>query len=219
MLLSLSKNFLFVHNSKTGGGSVKLILRPHAIRPEKTQYRRLLSHIPIGENPWKATLRPHATANWARIKLGDKLFSRLYKFAFVRNPFDSMVSRYEYIRQTAKHHRYRTVSDLSFSKFVDWQCNGILKRKMDQCRFVLSFSGELLVDDIYKFESIDDEVPRLCKKLGLEPPEILPHHHRTERRPFQDYYTRQDREAVARAFARDLEYFKYSFDDSFDNHK
>lgn len=212
MQLSFSKNFLFVHISKTAGASVATMLKPYTSRPAKTQYRRLLSHLPVREDPHKARLPMHCTAALAKRKLGDEFFSGLYKFAFVRNPYDWMVSRYEFIRQSDHHHRHHRVRDLDFPKFVQWQCNGLLGRRRDQCHFLLSRSGELLVDDIFRFETLEQDIAILCEKLGIDGPEDMPHRHRTVRKPYQEYYTKAERDAVARAFVRDIERFGYSFD-------
>lgn len=211
MRLSLSKKFLFIHIPKTAGGSVSRLLLPDSVKPSRTVYRRLLSHLPIAENPLQASFPVHSTAQWARLKLGDELFAQLYKFAFVRNPFDLMVSRYEYIRQTPQHHKSRSVAELSFPQFVRAECTRPFRRIEDQCHFILSRDGRLLVDDIYRFESFDAELRRLCTRLGVEPPEALPHRHKTERRHYREYYSAEDRRIVARAFARDIERFGYAF--------
>jgi hypothetical protein len=211
MLLSLSKSFLFIHIPKTAGGSIDCALQPWAIQSPRTHYRRLLSHLPIRENPQKASLRTHATADWVRLKLGNELFDRLYKFAFVRNPFDWIVSRYEYIRQTPEHHRNRTVAKLDFSDFVGFEQARCLKRRMDQSHFLLSRSGELLVDDVFRFESLEADTQSVFERLNLQPPQALPHRHRTQRRPYQEYYSNADRIRVAELYARDLERFGYEF--------
>ena len=69
MLLSIEKRFIFVHIPKTAGQSITQALGPYAVRPQKTQWRRLLSHLPVPENPERAWLRTHDTARWIRRKL------------------------------------------------------------------------------------------------------------------------------------------------------
>ncbi|MCI5075287.1 sulfotransferase family 2 domain-containing protein [Oricola sp.] len=211
MILSLTHRFLFIHVPKTAGTSVRVLLSPYSIRPDKSQYRRFLSHLPVREDPTKADLRQHATAGFARVKLGDELFSDLYKFTFVRNPFDRMVSAYEFTRSHTGHHRHDATARMSFSEFLAARRTRLSGRRKDQCDFIFDRSGNLLMDDVYRFESLSDEIATLCQKLGVEKPETLPHRKRIDRRAYREYYTAKDREIASRMFARDLERFDYSF--------
>ena len=82
MLLSDRRKVLFVHIQKTGGETVAEILTKHApdIRP-------------LGAK--------HEFASFGKLKLGAA-WNDYFKFAFVRNPWDRLVSWYSMIRQATR---------------------------------------------------------------------------------------------------------------------
>jgi hypothetical protein len=83
MLISVEKNFIFVHVAKTGGQALKAMLKPYAVPKAQGQWRRLLSHLPVREG-FDAQFGPHASARWAKLKLPPDFFDDAFKFALVR---------------------------------------------------------------------------------------------------------------------------------------
>lgn len=55
MLLSLEKNFIFIHIPKTAGDLDHACAQ--TMEPKRTQWRRILSHLPVRETPERAALR------------------------------------------------------------------------------------------------------------------------------------------------------------------
>src|SRR5258708_8913369 len=81
MYLSADRKLLFVHIQKTGGSSLTQVLKQHVPDLEE-----------IGGT--------HDHAGWMRETLADK-WPHLFKFAFVRNPWDRLVSWYSMIQDHA----------------------------------------------------------------------------------------------------------------------
>src|SRR5438132_652333 len=82
MLFSDSRKVLFVHIQKTGGETVAGILAKHA-----PDIRRLGAK--------------HEFASFGKLKLGSA-WNNYFKFAFVRNPWDRLVSWYSMIRRATR---------------------------------------------------------------------------------------------------------------------
>ena len=121
VLYSASHNFIFIRVNKTGSESICAALTPYCVRPPRSQYRRLLSHLPVKENPMKASWQTHQTAAWARRKIPPEIFQLCFKFAFVRNPYDWAVSYFTFIKTRQQHHRHKFLSNMSYVDFLRWQ--------------------------------------------------------------------------------------------------
>ena len=107
MLLSTEKNFIFIHIPKTAGSSITRALRPWCARRRRTQWRRLLSHLPVKEAPQRATFQQHDKARWVRRKLPAELYENAHKFCVVRNPFDLAVSNFHHLRRQTSRRRHK----------------------------------------------------------------------------------------------------------------
>ncbi len=82
MLICDNPRFLFVHIQKTGGTSLATALR--STNPEAQLFQGTHDH-----------------ARWARQRLQNQ-YDSYFKFAFVRNPWDRLVSWYAMIMQASQ---------------------------------------------------------------------------------------------------------------------
>jgi hypothetical protein len=211
MLLSLEKNFLFIHIPKTAGSSVTRALAPWCVKPQRTQWRRLLSHLPVPEKPQNAFLRQHDKASWAKHKLPAEIYDSAYKFAVVRNPFELAVSSYYFRRKHLSGRRRNRARVLDFKTFLRY-----LERKnrfvrVDQTSWISDRHGNLIIDEVLRFETLAEQFNALVERLGLPGEVKLP---RTNVNAPYDYCAVYDDEAksiVRRLFFRDFERFGYEF--------
>jgi len=210
MLVSVEKNFIFVHVAKTGGQALKNTLRPYAVAKAPGEWRRLLSHLPVREG-LDTQFSPHASAHWARLKLPRDFFDRAFKFALVRNPYDLAVSLYSFVRNHEQHHRHRDARDLTFLEFLELEERRGKWRGRDQVSKLTSFGREMLVDKVYRFEEMEEAFADITRRLELPAATELIHKNASPRGPYRDYYTDKERELVKRIWRRDLERFGYGF--------
>ena len=94
MLVSKSKNFLFIHIPKTAGTSINEILSNHAIPKNKNLIRKISSYFPVRENINKAYFRAHPKAVSVSKKIGQKEFDKFFKFSFIFI-FDILIRSFE----------------------------------------------------------------------------------------------------------------------------
>ncbi|MFN5702416.1 MAG: sulfotransferase family 2 domain-containing protein, partial [Gammaproteobacteria bacterium] len=99
MLISESKSFLFVHVQKTAGTSLAEILKPHALNPANGRMNKLASDLGLVRDWRKFHFRKHANLRKAQSVIPAPVYDGLFKFAFVRNPWDKLVSLYAYLER------------------------------------------------------------------------------------------------------------------------
>jgi len=209
VILSNSHRFIFIHIPKTGGTAIARALAPMDRKVERKGLRRLLSHLPLPEDPEEAAFRIHVSARWVKAKLPAKLFDGYAKFAVVRNPFDRAVSYYHYLVQNEAHHRHEKVKHMTFEAFLEYLIRRQAFHDDSQFRMVADAGGKMLVEHILRYESLADDFNRLCATLNL-PAEPLERHNASKREAFETYYREgQARDLVLQLFAKDFEAFGY----------
>lgn len=219
MLISYSKNFLFVHIAKTGGTSVRAALRRYRWGGWYSVPLWLASAVSQMTRPrHKLGLKfpRHAKAVAALEMLPTDVYQGFFKFVIVRNPWDLQVSSYHHIRREKPE-----VLD-GVNSFGDF-----LKRKFDperpynymldisaerQHEYITDLRGNVIVDFMGRYESLADDFHTICQRIGIPTP-ALPHLRKaTDRKDYRRYYTDQLAELVAEHYRRDLEILGYTFD-------
>ena len=153
----------------------------------------------------------HVKAVDVKEKLGAEKFNSYYKFAFIRNPFDLLVSLYEYIRGSKVHRYHEKVKGMSFKEFLQWHIENDPPRQID---FVINKQNDLLVDFIGKFESLEEDVSTVIETLNLDVNKSLKHKNPSKKRQnkdYKNYYDQESRRLVENYFDQDLELGSYSF--------
>lgn len=211
MLLSLEQNFLFIHVPKTAGTSLTQVLSPYALPRNRTPMRRVLSWLPVRENPSRAYFRLHVTAEQVRRKLAPELFEKLHKFAVVRNPYDYAVSYYSFTRNNPTSRRHAEAQNWSFGDFLDYFERKDRWMPRSQSAWLVGRDGRFLMDRVMFVEQLEQGFTELTEHLGL-PGLSLPHANRSPRKDYRGYYTPELKAQVERIYAADFDHFGYDFD-------
>ncbi|MCF7935616.1 MAG: sulfotransferase family protein [Synergistales bacterium] len=216
MLISARHNFLFVHIAKTGGTSVRRALVPSIWKDRFWLLQRISSRL----SRWSghrigAKLPRHAKAVAAQEMLPDDFFRKLFKFAFVRNPWDLQVSSYLHVRRE----RPEIVAHLdSFEAFLEWKflrerpSHYILDASTEpQRRSLVDLQGQVIVDYVGRYERLEEDFHEVCRRIGL-PAIALPHKRKAPNRSgYRAYYNDRTYRIVARHYLEDIDGFQYSF--------
>ena len=211
MLVSFDHNFLFVHIPKTGGTSIRNALAPFAVEPLSYRHNRVLTRFGINTNVLLGNYQSYRYRKHAEIStpyrcIPSDVFDGLFKFSFVRNPWDLLVSNYSYILNHSDHKRYQRVSKLTFPEFVEFAAGkgiGFQKRSISDA------SGNLLVDRVGYFESMKSDFDEMTDRLMIVAE--LPHLNHVPRADYRDFYDAKTRDRVAEIYRDDIEAFEYEF--------
>lgn len=224
---------VFVHIPKTAGNSIErvflglvgltwearsaLLLRPN-FDPRLGPPR--LAHL---------TAREYVTCG----HLTPEEFRSCFKFAFVRNPWDRLVSEYRY----RGHPRRIDFKRFLFERFPTPGWTDTWRHVCPQYDFLHDDRGRLLVDFVGRFERLQADFDIVCDRVGI-PPTTLPHsnnsrdagrpanawqHLKRLKRSFRNreaqhtfphytqYYDAESRDYVGQLYRRDIETFHYAF--------
>ncbi len=219
MILSLEKNFIFLHVPKTAGQSFTKALEPYS-RPYKRSLLRSSSRrLPFQESPATVHFRGHETARGMISKLGRAQFDAFFTFACVRNPFDHAVSHYEYMKQYRIAATARKIQAMSFVEYLRyrqkrpfWNDN-LFARFPDQTYFVQDSGGAVAVNELIRFETLNEDFERVAAQIGLEDTR-LPYVNKTvaDRKPLESYFDNTARDRVLELYSRDFDNFGYARD-------
>lgn len=209
MLISESHRFLFVKVHKTAGTSITQALRPIALAPSASPLNKLASDLGLSRDWRHHYYRPHAPLSHAERVLPEATFRSLFKFAFVRNPWDRLVSWYSFILQTPGHRRHRRVGRLpSFEAFVQKE---LANPRRSQWWMLTRSDGRLGLDFIGRFETLERDMATVCRELGIDCPP-LPRSKSSSHRPYQEYYSPALAQLVGERWRREIDEFGYRFD-------
>lgn len=133
--------------------------------------------------------------------------SNYFKFAFVRNPWDKVVSHYFF-----NHYLY-FIRDMEFKKYVEALYEGkpiTTAISATHLPWMLNQEGEFDIDFVGRFENLQEDFNFICSKVGL--PEItLPVKNKTKHNHYSSYYDDESKEMVAEVFKEDINKFKFTF--------
>jgi Sulfotransferase family len=213
-MISHKHKCIFVEVPKTGSTSIRAILGKAYI-----PHLNLVEIKTLMENSWTQfcgrTNRIRSALyellpRERKIDIGRRQFESYFKFGFVRNPWDRVVSLYE------RTEPIQMKDKMSFEEFVDWiQFSSATCIHSSPHRYQLDWfldgSGNMLADFIGRFERLDEDWAVVADKLGIAE-KTLPHTRENPRpRHYTEYYNPRTRDLIAQKFRVDIEHFSYQF--------
>jgi len=218
-MISHSHKFIFVWIMKTGGTSVENALKPyglqrygkpggkHRIAPPaelKKWYKKNMPNAKIGKS-FISPIRHKRASELIGIPEFKKNWNDYFKFAFVRNPWDLVVSWHSFER-ALKNPRFS-----QFDKYVEnreWRTNRP-EYSFKGCYDRIYGGDKLMVDYVGRFENFGRDFKHICKQLNVKA--SLAHKCKSEHKPYRAYYNDHTKAIVAEEFGKDIETFGYSF--------
>lgn len=164
----------------------------------------------------------HYTYKWYDKNYPDE-WEDWFKFTIVRNPWDRLVSCYEYAKaeksywhnnvgeELTPHPDFELIKRISFKETVDilykYRGHRILKHAgwLPQVHWLWddSIKKEFIVDKIYRIEDLSS----LEKKFNIKLKKI----NVTKKKPYKEYYTPELIDKVSQIYEQDIKTLKYEF--------
>ena len=156
----------------------------------------------------------------------QKLFHNSYRFTFVRNPWDRIVSAFFYLKQGGigyfdKQFACKYLKEIdTFESFVltlDQDPNfrdAVMKwvHFIPQIEF-LKINGKELecMNFVGKVENFQQDMIKLCDHLGIKPDKEIKVINASERNQYREYYNINTQAIVAKLYNADIQAFNYEF--------
>lgn len=182
-------------------------------------------HVPktagmsIAHALWGGPGASHLTPEHAKLVFGFREYRTFFKFCFVRNPYDRLVSAWAFLLEGGLHSwKSRWVKE-HISPYSDLRQFVREKLPTDtilsnlhfrpQYRFLTNRSGQVVADFIGRYERIEDDFSHIARKIGTQY-SALPKKNRSSRsRDLTQYYDADTANTVWRVYRRDFDLFEY----------
>jgi hypothetical protein len=151
-----------------------------------------------------------------------KEFEQYFSFSFVRNPWDRVVSAYNFVKQGGTQYVqplpnpiYQSNIFATFESFVtEWLPYADLTKEdvvfAPQYWYVIDKKGDIAINFIGKIETLADDIALLEQRLNITI-EIQQLNKSSRVKNYRDYYNEQTQQIVADIYKKDIELFNYRF--------
>jgi len=186
---------IFIHIPKTAGVSVSQALYGREIGHRRAKYLK--------------TYNPY-------------MFQKYFKFGFVRNPWDRMVSAFWFLKKGGANKNDKKWASKYLASFKDFhdfvlslkykkQVNRVLKwhHFKPQWEYICDDDLQILLDYVGRFEKLVSDFENVKNTLNIACE--LPYFNYGDHRYYRKYYNWETKEIVSSLYKQDIELFNYYF--------
>lgn len=133
-----------------------------------------------------------------------------FKFCFVRNPYERLVSDYLWRQRVTDD---RTISFAGFvNRIAEGRYGGLVSERFDNWP-MYTIEDEIAVDEVYRYENLRPDLASACRRIGIDSSLDSLGQAKRAQAPYnyRDFYDSVTRNQVARLFAREIKAFGYVF--------
>ena len=179
-------------------------------------------------------LEKHSTAQEITKVLGEEKWNDCFTFAFIRNPYDQVVSFYHhlrkplYISKKTLGRQYPEFLDSGFLEpreackaamqyeFNEWVMKAYGYEEFNhygwfdsQLKWLTNEEGQIIVDFVGKYEKLMNSWKAICNSIGISVD--LPKLNSSNRVSYRSYYSESSRRIIESKFEKDMIIYKYDF--------
>jgi len=230
MIISNDYKFIFVKTMKTAGTSIEIalsrfcgpsdIITPISREDEKIRsslsYRGPQNYLtPFSDSTFREWIKfllkgerkkrfyNHISAKKINQYIGQTVWDSYYKFCFVRNPWDRLISQYYW--------RYKSEPRPTITEFLASNKPLQLKRLGYDLYMI---NDQVAVDKICRFENLSEELVTIRTRLGIPEKLELPRaksRFRKDKRNYREILNEAEQVKIAELFSDEINLLGYQF--------
>jgi len=200
MLISHKLKCVFVHIAKTGGSSIEKVLKRED--PDIID----MKHKIRGRHMLLTDFKEVTGEDFEKSP-----YSGYFKFCFVRNPWDRLLSGYLMCVQFPLTSHEKFIGSHTFDEYITKSLFKDTLIGIRQYDYVYE-GGKKVVDFIGRFENMDEDFRKVAEILKI--PGGLAHINATIHKHYSSYYNETTKGIVAKEFKGCIESFGYKFEDN-----
>ncbi len=193
-------------------------------------HKCIFVHIPktagisVAKNLFGNLAGGHVSIKKYQIIFSNIEFNSYFKFTFVRNPWDRLVSAYNFLKKGGFNENDKGWAQKNLSNYKDFESfvkEGLMRKSIfswklfnPQYKYICSEDGMPMVDFIGYFEDLDNDFSYVQKKLGIASSSKLVQFNRSKKKgkDYKEYYTEETKKIVEHIYREDIQILGYSFD-------
>lgn len=223
-----TKPYLWLHIRKAGGTSLREALGDSYRQIDR--FGPVTPFVALERIYWNDALNnyrlPLGNYEFRRMQFAKNFlfpepeFSRLFKFAIVRNPYSRAVSAWKYLTRRWNWSRPRQMlSHYSFAHFLDrlpefWddftKWRHVATHTAPIWPDITDENGSVLLDYIGRVETLESDYIQICERIGISL-QKLPINNKQKDYNYKKYYNRKSRYLVEKYYWEDINELKYDF--------
>ncbi len=209
---------IYVHIPKTGGISIKDLLRK--LRNPKLTSNEKKKYYLFEELKRKKISSIHGKAKDYIKFIDSHTWNKSIKFASIRNPWNLMVSSYNWWLQEGYkfqrcRHMYNDICDMSFKEFIN---SSYGQNMINDCignieDWINDQNGKFILDSLVRLEYFDEDFEKLLKNFNhpIKGFRKLKRLNYTSHKRYQDYYDDNSKKMIERRFNFIIKKYDYKF--------
>lgn len=178
--------------------------------------------ISVGSSLFGRHTGNHTSIAEYQMAFSQKEFESFYKFTFVRNPWDRLLSAYLFLKKGGRNDgdkKWAAENISHFNNFQDFVLNWVTPENvlsgihfMPQYYFVtLPGNKKIQVDFVGKFENLGPDFKIVKNKLGIGGSLVFENKTEDKSSDYRNFYNRETQKVVARVYKEDIALFDYQF--------
>ena len=210
-IISNKYKYIFIHIPKNAGMFITGYLNNFENKPVTIKYfNKIINICGIKKNLYFVNeeifknryllFSNHERAREIKNKIGNLSYSNYFKFAFVRNPWERCVSRYNYFKLVSN-------KKIKFYDFLNIDFQPQKKRIENE-------QGKIIIDFIGRYENLYDDLKYILDKTKIPfiKDKIKVVNQSKKINDFREYYDEKTYNLVKQKYKEDINFFSYKFD-------